>query len=205
MRMSAIKPERKWLGWSVQSGVERSKIRVGPVAGTRNRSQLGHRMPEPRSGVAKRLYLCAERRQHRIDGVLLGECRLKRLSRPNRTRIGSRPKELDIGIGVVTLFLGFVDLDLPQAPLNCRPMTFNQVAVRQNTHLPCSPQVFRRYRNVREADFRSAITMSVLSCDLWVADTNLAAGCSNGRFYSRAAARRTEHLQRLLRCERMQQ
>ncbi len=78
MTVSAIKPERKWLGWSVQSGVERSKIRVGPVAGTINRSQLVPRMPEPRSGVAKRLDRCAERRHDGIDGVLLGECRLKR-------------------------------------------------------------------------------------------------------------------------------
>jgi hypothetical protein len=73
--VSAIKPERKWLGWSVHTCADHPRIRVSPVAGTRNRSQLVHLMPEPRSGVAKRLDRCAERRQHGVDGVLLGECR----------------------------------------------------------------------------------------------------------------------------------
>jgi hypothetical protein len=77
MTVSASSTEGKRLDRSVQTGIDQTKFRVSPVTGTRNPIQLVHRMPEPWSGVAKRLDPSAERRQHKIDGVLLGECRLK--------------------------------------------------------------------------------------------------------------------------------
>lgn len=59
---------------SGQQGIDQTKFRVSPVSGTRNPIQLMHRMPETRSGMAKRLDPRAERRRHKIDDVLLGEC-----------------------------------------------------------------------------------------------------------------------------------
>jgi hypothetical protein len=76
MTVSASSTEGKRLDRSVQTGIDQTEFRVSPVTGARNPVQLVHRMPEPQSGLAKRLDPSAERRQHKIDGVLLGECRL---------------------------------------------------------------------------------------------------------------------------------
>ena len=77
MTVSTKKPERKWLGWSVQAGVEQTKIRINPAADTGNRAQRVCQMPEQRHSVPKRLDRREGQRQHGREGVLLGEYRLR--------------------------------------------------------------------------------------------------------------------------------
>ena len=87
MTMSAIKPERKRLDWSVQTSVDQTKIRINPAAETRNHAQFARQMPEPRHSVPKRLDRCAKRQQNATVDVLLGESRFEYLALSHHLKV----------------------------------------------------------------------------------------------------------------------
>jgi Flp pilus assembly protein TadB len=75
MTASAIKPERKWLYWSVQAGVHKIKTRINLAAEIRNRAQAARQITEHWQSVLKRLDRGTKLPQLSGDGILLGECR----------------------------------------------------------------------------------------------------------------------------------
>ena len=79
MMTSATKSEEKRRDWSVQRGVDHNKIRVNQAVETRNRAQFLGQVPKQQRKSYRRLARGTKHRQHARKGILLGECRLKRL------------------------------------------------------------------------------------------------------------------------------
>ena len=75
MTVSAAKPEEKRLGWFVPTAVDQAESCVKPAAEGRNLA----RMPNPQHSETERLDHGPNWLKHTEDGLLLGECRSKRL------------------------------------------------------------------------------------------------------------------------------
>ena len=78
MTASVIKSERKRLSRSAQTGVDQTQSQITLAAKIRNRVQIRRQMPEPRLSVPIRIDRDTKRRQHAQDGILLGECRVRK-------------------------------------------------------------------------------------------------------------------------------
>jgi hypothetical protein len=76
MTAPAIKPERKRLHRSDQTGVEQTKNRINPTPETRSHPQVMWQVPLLRHRGPNRLDLGIKQRQIAREGILLGECRL---------------------------------------------------------------------------------------------------------------------------------
>jgi len=87
MTAPAIKPERKRLHRSDQTGVEQTKNRINPASGTRSHPQVIWQVLLSRHSRPNRFDLAPKQRQNAREGILLGEYRFKGVSQ-SRSRFG---------------------------------------------------------------------------------------------------------------------